>query len=147
MSENPLKKAKGEDEDEGTEGGRKEGMITEKRGFISYLKGLYKKDKDPDLKGLIRELKKRSLGFYTREDGLKSLVLVHKRLWRKNKLPSRGLPDYFTTWGDGDDSDLQELLLVWVERLGVSPEETTDTLREFLTDDKEEESRGVAYIQ
>jgi hypothetical protein len=122
-------------------------MIREKKSFISYLKGLYKKEKDPTLKELIRELKKRRLGFYTRDDGLKSLVLVHRSLWHKNELPSRGLPDHFTTWDDGDDSDLQELLLVWVERLGVNPEETTDTLREFLTDDKEEGSDGVSYIQ
>lgn len=120
-------------------------MIREKKSFISYLKGLYKKEKDPNLKELIRELKKRSLGFYTRKDGLKCLVLVHKRLWRKNKLPSLGLPNYFTTWDDGDDSDLQELLLVWVERLGVTPEETTDTLREFLTDDEKE--KDIPYIQ
>ena len=122
-------------------------MINDKKSFISYLKGLYKKERDPDLKELIRELKKRSLGFYTRPDGLKSLVLVHKRLWRKNKLPSRGLPDFFTTWDDGDDRDLQELLLLWVEQLGISPEDTTEALHKFLTDDEEEESGGVAYIQ
>lgn len=122
-------------------------MITEKRSFISYLKGLYKKERDPELKELIRELKKRSLGFYTRPDGLKSLVLVHKRLWRKNKLPSRGLPDYFTTWDDGDDIDLQELLLLWVEQLGISPEDTTEALHKFLTDDEEEEGDGLPYIQ
>lgn len=118
-------------------------MISEKKSLMSYLKGLYKRDKVPELKGLIKELKKRTLGFYTRDDGMKSLVLVHKRLWCKNKMPRHEWPDYFTTWDDGDNNDLQEVLLLWVERLGIDPEGTTYELHNFLTDEEED----VTYIQ
>ena len=119
-------------------------MKTEKRSFISYLKGLYKKEKDPLLKGLIKELKKRQLGVYTRDDSRKSLVLVHKRLWHENKMPNDEWPDLFTKW---DNDDKHETLLVWLEEFGMIPELATESLKDFLTDDEEEEGDRLPYIQ
>lgn len=118
-------------------------MRTDKKGFISYLKGLHKRDRAPELKELIGELKKRRLNFYTRPDGKKSIVLVHPR---KNKSPKPELPDYFTEGTDEDDS-LYEILLLWVEELGMNPEDTTDILHDFLTDGDEREDEGLPYIQ
>lgn len=120
-------------------------MNRDRRGFMAHLRRIYKEDKAPAIKELRSELKKRRMEFYTRDDGRKTLVLVHSSRWRKSQSPQgRDWPDYFKTWND-DKEDCYETLLVWSELLGGDPEATVKLLKEFVTDDDDEED--VSYIQ
>jgi hypothetical protein len=122
-------------------------MNRDRRGFMAHLRRIYKEDREPEIKELRSELKKRRMEFYTRDDGRKTLVLVHSTHWRKSKSPQgRDWPDYFKTWND-DKEDCYETLLVWSELLGGDPEATVELLKDFVTDDEEEESEGLPYIQ
>ena len=113
---------------------------------MAHLRRIYKEDKAPEIKELRSELKKRRIEFYTRDDGRKTLVLVHSTLWRKSKSPrGRDWPNYFKTWND-DKEDCYETLLVWSELLGGDPKATAELLKEFASDDDEEEE-DVSYIQ
>lgn len=120
-------------------------MNRDKRGFMAHLKRIYKEDRDPLIKELRNELKKRRMEFYTRDDGKKTLVFVQQAVWRRGKSPyEREWSDSFKTWDDNKD-DYRETLLVWTELFGSEPRAGVEFVKEFVTDDDEEEE-DVSYI-
>ena len=122
-------------------------MNRDKKGLMAHLRRVYKEDRAPEIKELRSELKKRRMEFYTRDDGRKTLVIVHSRRWRKGKSPQgREWADYFKTWND-DKEDCYETLLVWSELLGGDPKATAELLKEFATDEEDEDDEDVSYIQ
>jgi len=121
-------------------------MKNEKRRFIAYLKRVFTDDREPAIKELRNELKKRRMEFYTRDDGKKTLAFVHRATWRGGKSPiGRGWSDYFKSWYD-DEEDRHETLLVWIEVLGANPKASIEFIKYFITDD-EKEDEEVSYIR
>lgn len=118
-------------------------MSKNKRGFIAHLRRIYKEDREPEVEGLMHELKKRRMQFYTRDDGKKTLVLVQPASWRRGKAPQHDWPAYFKTWGD-DPEDMHETYLIWSEELGANPIAGVESLRDFLIDEEDEEE-DVSY--
>lgn len=120
-------------------------MNRDKKAFMAHLKKIWKEDRDPLIKELRDELKKRRMEFYTRDDGKKTLVFVQQAVWRRGKSPyEREWSDSFKTWGD-DKEDYRETLLVWTELFGSEPRAGVVFVKEFVTDDDDEED--VSYIQ
>lgn len=125
-------------------------MTKDKRAFMAHLKRIYKEERDPLIKELRNELKKRRMEFYTRADGKKTLVFVQQAVWRRGKSP-RGheWSDSFKVWDDDendDENDCRETLLVWTEQFGREPRAGVECVKGFVTDDNEDKE-DVSYIQ
>ena len=121
-------------------------MSKDKRSFIARLKRIYKEERDPLIKELRTELKKRHIEFYTRDDGKKTIAFVHRAAWRRGKSPrDHKWSDWFKSWDD-DEEDCRETLLVWTELFGTDPKASIEFIKEFV-DDEEDEEKDVSYIQ
>ena len=119
-------------------------MSKEKRGFMAHLKRIYKEDREPEVKGLRNELKKRRMEFYTRDDGKKRLVIIHRAVLRRGESPQgREWPNHFRSWKD-DKEDMHETYLIWSEELGAYPIACVESIRDFLIDEEDEEE-DVSY--
>ena len=122
-------------------------MSRDKRAFMAHLKMVYKDDRDPKIKELRKELKKRHMEFYTRDDGKKTIAFVQRAWWHRGKSPrDREWSNYFKSWDD-DEEDSHETLLVWTELFGTNPLGGADAIREFVDEKEEEDDESCSYIQ
>lgn len=117
--------------------------MKDKKWFIGYLKGLYRNDRDPELKELITELKKRRMEFYTHPEGHKTVIIPQRQKWHRSKtVVESGMPDYF----DMSTEKLKfEVLIMWPEVLGSYPEAAAGALQTFIA--SVEEDKTPSYIQ
>lgn len=119
-------------------------MNKDKRSFMAHLKKVYKEDRDPRIKELRNELKKRKMDFFTRDDGKKTIAFVQSAGWHRGKSPrGREWSDIFKTWTD-DEDDCSETILVWLELFGTNPSGGIEFIKEFIDEEEEED---VSYIQ